>query len=394
VSRTGDAVRGAAAFDLAASASLSRFDGAQFVLQDRKSRLMQVRSMMSSVVGGTATRAGADIREARERLGWDLPAVAAHLRIRLAYLEAIEDGRIDDLPGNAYAIGFLRTYAQALGLDPDEVVRRFREEASQVNRRTELDFPAPVPERGIPAGAVVLLGVVLAVAAYGGWYKLSGSGRPESEPVLPVPPRLMPLAEAPAPPSVPARPAQTAATAVAADPGVADGNAAPAPTMPAQADAGSAMPAALPTVAPSQAAAAIPPAVMQGPAASPAASPVAQAASATKEATAAAVPALPAAPTGPRIVLRATADAWMQVRDAKGSVLLNRVLRSGETWPVPADGQYMLTTGNAGGTQILVDGQPTASLGGDGAVRRDMALDADAIRAGKLAAAKPAAKPQ
>src|SRR5262245_50716377 len=116
------------------------------VLQDRRSRLAQVRSMMSSVSAdeyagsGSATRVGADMRGARERLGWELPAIAAHLRIRLPYLEAIEDGRIADLPGNAYAVGFLRTYAQALGLDPDETARRFREEATHVNRKTELDF--------------------------------------------------------------------------------------------------------------------------------------------------------------------------------------------------------------------------------------------------------------
>ena len=51
-------------------------------------------------------RAGAELAAARERLGWTLPDIAAHLRIRLPYLEAIEDGRIADLPGNAYAVGF------------------------------------------------------------------------------------------------------------------------------------------------------------------------------------------------------------------------------------------------------------------------------------------------
>ena len=59
-----------------------------------------------------APRAGADLRAARERVGWSLPDVAAALHIRLQYLEALEAGRIDDLPGNAYALGFLRTYAQ------------------------------------------------------------------------------------------------------------------------------------------------------------------------------------------------------------------------------------------------------------------------------------------
>jgi cytoskeleton protein RodZ len=84
-------------------------------------------------------------------------------------------------------------------------------------------------------------------------------------------------------------------------------------------------------------------------------------------------------------LLRASADAWVQVRDRQGSILLNRVMRAGETWQVPAKGQLTLTTGNAGGTELLVDGVATPSLGADGAVRRDLVLDPDAIRDGKLA---------
>ena len=99
-------------------------------------------------------------------------------------------------------------------------------------------------------------------------------------------------------------------------------------------------------------------------------------------------------PEGTRVVLRAKADSWMQVRDRQGIVLLNRVLRAGETWPAPPKLSLLLTTGNAGGTEILVDGKVTVSLGADGVVRRDMALDADAVRDGKLAVVPPvAAKP-
>ena len=86
-------------------------------------------------------------------------------------------------------------------------------------------------------------------------------------------------------------------------------------------------------------------------------------------------------------MLRANADAWVQVRDRSGSVLLNRILHAGETWEVPPKPNLLLTTGNAGGTDLLVDGQPSAPLGGSGAVRRDLPLDPDLIKDGKLAAA-------
>ena len=48
-----------------------------------------------------------------------------------------------------------------------------------------------------------------------------------------------------------------------------------------------------------------------------------------------------------------------------------------------------LTTGNAGGTDLVVDGVPSASLGGNGVVRRDLPLDPDLIKDGRLATANP-----
>ena len=304
------------------------------MLQDRKSRLAEERRMMSQAA--VASRVGTDLSAARERLGWELKDIAAHLRIRLPYLEAIEQGRVKDLPGNAYAVGFVRTYAQALGLDPDEVGRRFRAEVADLNRKTELDFPAPVPERGVPAGALVLLGVVLAVGAYAGWYRLSGNRGPSVERVEAVPERLAKLAEPDAPAQTAQSPApQAVAAAIPADE--------PAPYSPTSA-----------------AAASIPMHVASPPVATP-----------------------PPLPDGARILLRARADAWVQVRDRGGAIVLNRVMRKDESWVVPAKGDFALTTGNAGGTDLVVDGVSTPSLGPDGAVRRDIALNADQLRAVK-----------
>jgi cytoskeleton protein RodZ len=326
------------------------------VLQDRRSKLVENQNMMSSTLtdcGGplAAPRAGADLRAARERLGWTIEDVSAALRIRLPHLEALEEGRIDLLPGNAYAVGFLRTYARALGLDPDEIARRFKAEASEVNRRTELVFPAPMPQRGVPAGAVILLGVVLAIGAYAGWYRLSGEGKLPPETVAPVPERLATLAEQAVPPSPPAAP--TVPVVVAAAP--------PAP----QAEAPDETAPPVPAISPSSAAAAAiaPPPVVAAPAMQPEAP----------------------APDQPRIVVQATADAWLQVRERNGGVLLNKILHNGETWPVPPRPNLVLTTGNAGGTELVVDGVVTTVPGGSGAVRRDLPLDADQIKDGKLA---------
>lgn len=355
------------------------------MLHERKSKLAGMRVNLSEVhtdAGALTPRVGGDLRAARERLGWELPDVAHFLRIRFAYLVALEEGRIDELPGVTYALGFLRIYARALGLDPDELARRFRDEAGEINRQPELSFPVPVPDRGVPAGAVVLLGVVLAVAAYTGWYRLSGNGALPPEVPPPVPARLAPLAAEQVPPQTHA---QTAPAAI---------KAAPTPT-PAQTQTPTALASVdAPSVPSSMAPSAGAPAASatlthpSGDAVDPAepvqALPPSQAAAATT-----APPATTPGPGQTRIVLSASQDAWLLVRDKSGQVLLSRVLHPGETWTVPAEPNLTLTTGNAGGTVVQVDGAVTPPIGGDGAVRRDIPLDPDLLKAGKYAAAGP-----
>ena len=300
-----------------------------------------------------APNAGADLRAARERLGWPLEDASATLRIRRIYLDALEDGDLSQLPGNAFALGFLRSYATALGLDPEEMLRRFKAEAAEVSRRTELAFPAPMPDRGLPMGAVILLGLLLAVGAYIGWYRLSGEGRLPAETANTIPERLSPLAQqALPPPSATPDAPQTL-------PSVSPVSAAAAPVVP--------VPAPSPAVVP----AVVAPAVVV-----PGAAP-------------------PVAPNQSRLVLRASADAWVEVREKGGPVLLNKVLHAGETWPVPARPGLTLTTGNAPATDLLLDGVTTVSLGGSGAVRHDLPLDVDQIKAGKLnpTQATPALRP-
>ena len=287
-----------------------------------------------------APQAGADLRMARERLNWPLPDVAATLRIRQPHLEALEDGDLSRLPGNAFALGFLRSYANALGLDAEEMLRRFKAEAAQVSLQTELSFPAPVPDRGLPMGAVILLGVVLAIGAYVGWYRLSGEGRLPAETAAAVPERLASLADQALPPAV-VPPVRPEIPAEAAEP-----------------------PQPAPALSPSSAAAA-----PVKPLAVPAPPPAGVAVTSDQ----------------PRLMLRATADAWVQVHDKTGTVILNKVLKPGETWTVPRTG-LLLTTGNAAATEVLLDGVVSTTLGGAGAVRRDLPLEVDAVKEGKLAA--------
>ena len=112
---------------------------------------------------------------AREEYGQDLRSVSDSLRIRYIYLLAIEEGRFEDLPGATYAVGFVRTYADYLGLDSEDIVRRFKAEVEGLERRTQLVFPVPKPEGKLPGGAIIMISLLLVGIAYGGWYFLSQS---------------------------------------------------------------------------------------------------------------------------------------------------------------------------------------------------------------------------
>ena len=68
---------------------------------------------------------GALLREARERAGLDLAAVADRTNVRKAYLEALETEDMGALPEAVYARNFLRLYARTVGVDPDDALARF-----------------------------------------------------------------------------------------------------------------------------------------------------------------------------------------------------------------------------------------------------------------------------
>ena len=118
---------------------------------------------------------GASLREERIRRGLTLETVEQSTRIRRRYLEAVEDERWDELPAEAYAKGFLRTYATYLELDPQQFLAEFR------SRRIEVEEPiaphAQLPYE--PAGlrwpvAGLAVGGVLALVLFVGAWKLSG----------------------------------------------------------------------------------------------------------------------------------------------------------------------------------------------------------------------------
>src|SRR5689334_5727175 len=118
---------------------------------------------------------GESLREARTRRSLTPADVHKAIRIRERYLTALEEERWEMLPGEAYVRGFLKTYADFLGLDGNLYLDEY-------NSRIRTDEPllsAPVrPERRIPLRAAgVVIAVMLVAAAVAGLVasRLAGS---------------------------------------------------------------------------------------------------------------------------------------------------------------------------------------------------------------------------
>jgi cytoskeleton protein RodZ len=70
---------------------------------------------------------GETLKAARERMGASTSQAAAATRIKVQHIEAMEAGQFQRIPAPTYAKGFIRMYAQYLGLDPAALVKEYVE---------------------------------------------------------------------------------------------------------------------------------------------------------------------------------------------------------------------------------------------------------------------------
>ena len=109
----------------------------------------------------TSPSFGRVLRRERELRGLSIRDAAAATRVNIRHLEALEADDFDALPGGAYNKGFLRAYAQFIGLDPEEMVNHYLFEVSRGRQESEL---VPRPARSGGAGPLVIAAVVLVAA--------------------------------------------------------------------------------------------------------------------------------------------------------------------------------------------------------------------------------------
>lgn len=309
---------------------------------------------------------GEMLRAAREAKKMEVEDVSSSIHIRAVLLRALEENNVEALPGMTYAVGFVRSYANFLGLNGAEVVHRFKAEHSQVQAHANLAFPEPVADSRMPDPMTVGVGAFLAVIVLVGWTiysNMSGGDVEEQIPPAPMaaamvgPPAaaVMPPTETPAasaPVVLPETPVVSAALPPAAETVVA----APPIETPAPVVVKEDKPA---------------PVVVAAEKKKP------EPADAGEEA---AEPVINIKRGKTRITLQASQASWIQVVGPKGDVVYRKVLRPGDQYAVPDEPGLSLATANAGGLDVVVDGQPVQSIGKPGEIVRGIVLDPDELK--------------
>lgn len=270
---------------------------------------------------------GARLKLAREDKGISLREIAAHTKISVVALEALERNDFTRLPGGIFGRAFVRAYALEIGLDPDETVSEFqvhlerseREAAERGATRTEISSDDRAflerQRRALRVLRLVAGGVLLVVLAVVAWRARSWLWRPSQ-----VPP----------PTAMPAQPGGQALPQVAP------------PELPHVAQ-----PAAESPAPPADAPAERPPATQ-----APATAPV--------------VASLPAAVENALTIdVEVTASCWIYAA-VDGVKLFSRLFRPGDRERLTAKGDILLDVGNAGALEWTINGKKARPLGRPG----------------------------
>lgn len=115
---------------------------------------------------------GQILKEARLLRGVTLEEVAKKLCITKRQLVNLEEGE-EPLVWDVYKLGFVKLYAQYLELDTQDIIKKFKDQASHKVKSPPLVFPAPLPGRGMPSFRILGLSFLILLAIFIGWKWMS-----------------------------------------------------------------------------------------------------------------------------------------------------------------------------------------------------------------------------
>jgi cytoskeleton protein RodZ len=282
------------------------------------------------------------LRAARERQGLHIAALAASIKVTPRKLDALEHDRYDELPDATFTRALAQTVCRSLKVDPAPVLALLPSAHTSALDHVAGTLNTPFrerPGREDPghlavaavrplawAGLALLLAALSIYVLPSDWWTQRAATAPAAvaAPVVPVPPMPASMPETERVAQTPAEPGPESVPAASATP------------------AASAAQATLVSMA------------QQSPAA-----PALLAAPAERTDTAAiSAGAGPAALAQALVQLRSDKDSWCDVRDARGTVLLSRVVLAGETVGLDGALPIRLTIGNASSTRLIVRGKP------------------------------------
>ena len=283
---------------------------------------------------------GENLQREREMRGVTLEEISAATKISSRFLVAIEREEFGKLPGGIFTRSFVRAYARYLGLDEERVLAEYQLAApprEDVDLRRIISSNPPSAHQGSRtpllalAAAATLLGVGYALYRYS-WRSMEvAPSASETVRVTAAPPQASPQAPpAPASSTATETPADTSLSSPAAGAPGAGASAAPTPTTPGA-----------------------------GTPASPRAAPAPQ--------PSASSPAIPAQ-GGLVLQVDATERAWVAV-EADGKTVLQRVMNPQDVQTLNARESFDVTTGNARGVILTLNGETLRPLGRHGEVK-------------------------
>lgn len=294
-------------------------------------------SVAAEPVETSVNKVGSLLKEMRLQKGLKLPDISKKLCIRKFYLEAIEESKYEDIPEFPYGIGFIRSYADYLGLNSSNIVELYKEETN-TNPDKNIYVLEPQAEATVPNKKYLLVSLLAIVAIYVLWYFYNNRMSASED-----------LAE----------PEVVAATDVTDNSGlpliVEDYSLAAEP--------------AEPIVIDNQ------PAVIDVAAVEPSEQVTVTNASFTE--TNEVVSPQPekvkeAAEPGSPVVIKIKKETWIEVKDAN-KLYISKVLQPGDSYSVPAGSGMILSVGRIDGADVLINGKVTPVV--TSAKKTNIALD-------------------
>ena len=128
-------------------------------------------------------KVGALLKEMRLQKGLKLPDIAKRLCIRKFYLEAIEESDYKEIPPFPYGVGFIRSYADYLGLNSSNIVELYKEETN-TNPDKNIYVLEPQSEATVPNRKYLIISLLALILVYVLWYFYNNQAMEEETPAV------------------------------------------------------------------------------------------------------------------------------------------------------------------------------------------------------------------